>query len=112
VHVLPANTTSLIQSMDQGVIYIAKRLYKKKLLNEILEVEEPAAGEEDRRGYKTLQNLKDYNIRSMIYNFASAVIDIKPTTLINSWKKLLINEEVEPDTAELETGFSHFPPRM
>ncbi|XP_060846462.1 tigger transposable element-derived protein 7-like [Rhopalosiphum padi] len=100
---LPANTTSLIQPMDQGVIYTAKRLYKKKLLNEILEVEEPATGEEDRRGYKTLQNLKDYNIRSMIYNFASAVSDIKHSTLINSWKKLLINEDIELDTAELET---------
>lgn len=42
---LPTNTTSLIQPMDQGVIYTAKRLrvYKKKLLNEILDVEEPAA---------------------------------------------------------------------
>ncbi|XP_025207667.1 tigger transposable element-derived protein 7-like [Melanaphis sacchari] len=99
---LPANTTSLIQPMNQGVIYTAKRLYKKKLLNEILEVKEPAAGE-DKRNYKTLQNLKNYNIRSMIYNFASAVKDIKPSILINSWKKLLINEEVELDTAELET---------
>ncbi|XP_060870177.1 tigger transposable element-derived protein 7-like [Metopolophium dirhodum] len=80
---------------------------QKKLLNEISEVEEPAAGEEDRRGYKTLQNLKDYNIRSMIYNFASAVKDIKLSTLINSWKKLLINEEVESDTAELETDDFH-----
>lgn len=100
---LPANTTSLIQPMDQGVIYTAKRLYKKRLLHEILEVEEPAAGEEDKRGQKTLQNLKDYNIRSMIFNFASAIKDIKPSTFINSWKKLLINEEVEPDTAGLET---------
>lgn len=50
---LPTNTTSLIQPMDQGVLYTAKRLrvYKKKLLNEILDVEKPAAGEEDRRGY-------------------------------------------------------------
>jgi len=39
----------------------------------------------------------------MIYNFAFAVKDIKHSTLINSWKKLLINEDIEPDTAELET---------
>lgn len=48
--------------MDQGVIYTAKRLYKNKFLIEILEIEEPAAGEENRRGQKTLHYLKDYNI--------------------------------------------------
>jgi len=42
-----------------------------------------------------------------MYNFAFAVKDIKPSTLINSWKKLLINEKVEPDTAELETEDFH-----
>lgn len=104
---LPANTTSLIQPMDQGVIYTAKRLYKKKLLNEILEVEEPAEGEEDRRGQKTLQNLKQYNIRSMIYNFAAAVKELKTSTLVNSWKKLLTNDDDEPDTAGLETVDFH-----
>ncbi|KAE9526719.1 hypothetical protein AGLY_013367 [Aphis glycines] len=51
--------------------------------------------------------LWNHNIRSMIYNFASAVKDIKPLTLINSWKKLLINEEVEPDMADLETEDFH-----
>jgi len=42
-----------------------------------------------------------------LIRFGSAVKDIKPSTLINSWKKLLINEEVEPDTAELETEDFH-----
>lgn len=40
--------------MDQGIIYTAKRLYKKKLLNEILKVEKPTVGGEGRRGYKIL----------------------------------------------------------
>lgn len=43
----------------------------------------------------------------MIFNFASAVKDIKPSTLINSLKKLLINEDVEPDMAGLETEDFH-----
>lgn len=43
----------------------------------------------------------------MIYNFASAVKYIKPLTLINSWNKLLINEEIESDTTELETNDFH-----
>lgn len=54
-----------------------------------------------------LQNLKAYNIRSMIYNFASAAKDIKTSTLMNSWKKLSINEEVEPYTAELQIEDFH-----
>lgn len=51
---LLANTTSLIQPMDQGVIYTAQHLYKKKLLYEILVVEEPTVGEVDRRWQRTL----------------------------------------------------------
>lgn len=43
----------------------------------------------------------------MIINFAFAVKDINPSILINSWKNLLINEEVEPDTAGLETEDFH-----
>jgi hypothetical protein len=63
---LPPNKTSVYQPMDQGVIYTSKWLYKKKFLGEILEVEEPSADEEDRRGQQTFQNLKSYNIQSMI----------------------------------------------
>lgn len=81
---LPGNSTCLIQPMDQGVIYSIKRLNKKNLLNEILEFEEPAARKEKKRGYKTLQNLKNYNIRSTIYNFTSDIKGIKPSTLIKS----------------------------
>ncbi|GFS63931.1 uncharacterized protein TNIN_13661 [Trichonephila inaurata madagascariensis] len=89
------NTTlSLINKLC--IVKIAKRPYKKKLLNEILEIEKLAKGE-DRRGPKALQNLKDFNIRSMIYNLA-AVCEIKPSTLANSWKKLLMNDQFEPDT--------------
>ena len=33
---LPANTTSLIQPMDQGVLYILKRRYKRNLLEKMI----------------------------------------------------------------------------
>ncbi|KAK9752383.1 DDE superfamily endonuclease [Popillia japonica] len=83
---------------------ISQASIQKEVLSKILEIEEPAVGEKDRRGQKTLQNLKVYYIRSMIFNLASAVNDIhKPSTLINSWQKLLINEEVESDTGGFET---------
>ena len=41
---LPSNTTAVFQSMDQGVIYMAKLIDKKKFLNEVLEVEKPLHG--------------------------------------------------------------------
>ena len=34
---LPPNTTAILQPCDQGIIALAKRAYKKKMCNEILE---------------------------------------------------------------------------
>ena len=39
--------------------------------------------EEDTRGQRALSNIKTYNIKSAIYNFASAWKDVKITTLSN-----------------------------
>lgn len=44
--------TSLSQPMDQGIAYTAKCLYKKKFLNEVLEVQ-PPDGLEDNKGQGT-----------------------------------------------------------
>jgi hypothetical protein len=63
---LPPITISLIQPTNQGVIYGCKRLYKKKLFDEVMVVIETSNEEEDTRG----QNLKNYNMKSMIYNSA------------------------------------------
>lgn len=104
---LSANTTSVFQPMDQGVIYTAKGFYQRKFLNEILAAEEPAADEVDTRGQQTHENVKSDNIQSMIYNRADAVKEIKSTTLANSWKKLLPNEQAVPELKNYETEDFH-----
>ncbi|KAJ4447492.1 hypothetical protein ANN_09499 [Periplaneta americana] len=103
---LPPNTTSLMQPMDQGVIYTAKRLYRKRFLSEVFEVEESTDGE-DRRAEKTLQNIKSYNFRSMIFNFAAAVKDIAPSTLANAWNKILCDNNVELESKGIELKDYH-----
>ena len=80
---LPPNATSIIQPMDLGVIESCKRFYQRKYLDEVLVVIEL---EEDTRGQQTLKNIKTYNIKSAIYNFAFAWKDVKTTTLSNSCK--------------------------
>lgn len=99
---LPPNTTSLIQPMDQGVICATKRLYTKKMLNEVLVVLPLSEDIElcmDNRAKKNLENLKNYTVKRAIYNWAKVWSEVRESTLKNSWKKLLTstvrNEEYE-----------------
>ena len=101
---LPPNTTSILQPIDQG-IYAVKRLYKKKFLNDVLVVE--IKDGEDTRGAETLENLKNYTLKNMIYKFMEAVKEVTTKTLSNGWKKLLINEDTELVIENCETEDSH-----
>ena len=93
---LPSNTTALIQPMDQGVIMAAKRLYTRMSLDEALVVIPEEEDEiEDTRGLRTLEIIKTCNIKSGIYNFASAWKQMKISTLANCWKKLL--QDIDPE---------------
>ncbi|KAK3888190.1 hypothetical protein Pcinc_007721 [Petrolisthes cinctipes] len=50
--------------------------------------------EEDRNvGQLTLQNLKSYNLRSVIYNISRAWNDVSSSTLANGWNRLLHRTE-------------------
>ncbi|KAK3891446.1 hypothetical protein Pcinc_004667 [Petrolisthes cinctipes] len=90
VKFLPPNTTSLIQPMDQGIIVAFKRLYRRRFLEEVMVV----VDEEDRNvGQLTLQNLKSYNLRSVIYNISRAWNDVSSSTLANGWNRLLHRTE-------------------
>ena len=64
---LPPNTTSIMQSMDLGVIVSCKRFYQWKYLDDVLVViDEEEDLEEDARGQRTLKNRKTYYIKSAI----------------------------------------------
>lgn len=79
---LPPNTTSVVQPLDQGIIVSAKRLYQCRYLQEVMTVVE--------EGACTQQNIRDYNVKSVIYNFADAWKEVKKATLANSWKKTAV----------------------
>ena len=104
---LPANTTSLIQPMDQGVISACKRRYQRRYLNEVMVVIENEQDKvNDTRGLRTLENIKNYTIKSAIFNFANSWKDLKISTLANSWKKLLTGADPDYEFEGFEaTGF-------
>ena len=86
--------------MDQGVISAMKRHYIRRYLDEVLVVIED--GFVDNRGERTLANIKRYNIRSAIFNFAAAWQDLRPSVLANLWKKLLEGENTETNFEGIE----------
>ena len=63
--------------------------------------------EEDTRGQRTIENIKTYNIRSAIYNLASAWNDVKMITVSNSWKKSMLYEDSDLDFAGHEPNYFH-----
>lgn len=75
----PPNVTSILQPMDQGVIAVLKKLYRKELLRHFLINQT----EEDVIEPRKKLDLKDADI--MACNAWSAV---KNSTIYNSWKKL------------------------
>ena len=99
---MPPNTTSILQPMDQGVISAVKRHYIRRYLDEVLVVIDDELV--DNRGERTLANIKRYNIRSAIFNFAAAWQDLRPSVLANSWKKLLEDVNTETNFEGLEAG--------
>ncbi|XP_050705036.1 tigger transposable element-derived protein 7-like [Eriocheir sinensis] len=98
---LPANTTSIIQPMDQGVIQAVKMRYRRHFMQEILCV--TLTGEEgDTRAQRTIANLKRYNLKTAIYNLENAWKQVPPSTTANAWNPLLRGHE---DMREVFEGF-------
>lgn len=75
---LPANTTSLIQLMDQSVIGTLKRRYRKKFIQQLVSDENISIHD-----YR-----KSYNLKNVIDNVVDAWSDVSPDTLSRSWNKL------------------------
>lgn len=76
---LPANTTPLIQPMDQGIIENMKRRYRKNFIESLLSSDDAMTVKEF---------WKNYNIKDAIYNVASAWTDITVSNLKNGWNKI------------------------
>jgi hypothetical protein len=50
---------------------------------------------EDTRGQRTLQNLRNYTLKSEIFNIAAASKAVKSQTLKNGWKQLSNNMDAD-----------------
>ena len=75
---LPANTTSLIQPMDQGAISTFKALYKRITFSKAHET------------HQTLTEfLREYTILDAIPNIAKACSDVTPKNMKGVWNKIL-----------------------
>ncbi|XP_064419100.1 jerky protein homolog [Latimeria chalumnae] len=94
---LPANVTSLIQPMDQGVIQNMKCFYRKDFLRKLINHE------------GTIQDFQSqYNIKDVIFNIACAWKLVKSETLRRAWRKLwpsVMFVDVSSDEEEFE-GFN------
>ena len=90
---LHANTTSVIQPMDQGVLENLKRRYKRALLEKLLLSMEDGTPE---------VFVKSLNIKDCVYMCASAWNDIREESLARSFNKLLTDKsspENQPSSA-------------
>lgn len=80
-HFLPANVTSLIQPMDQGVLQAIKMKYKKKLLRRLIV--------EDDVGGSIIEFIKKVNMKTIVELVAASWAEIQPITLRRSWQKII-----------------------
>lgn len=89
---LPANTTSLVQPMDQSVIETFKRRYRKKFIEALIS--------ED--NVSLIDYWKAYNMKNVVYSTADAWGELSEETLRRSWNKLWpqTSEETVSETVE------------
>nr|XP_060485053.1 tigger transposable element-derived protein 7 [Panthera onca] len=99
----PANTSTLIQPMNQGVILSCKRLYRWKQLEESLVIFEESDDEQE-KGEKGVSKIKIYNVRSAVFNWAKSWDEVKQITIANAWENLLYKKEPEYEFQGLEDG--------
>ncbi|UYV67098.1 hypothetical protein LAZ67_4003879 [Cordylochernes scorpioides] len=97
---LPPNTTSVLQPMDQGVIVAFKRLYKRRQLESCLVFSSDADQPNNSVGEQTFSNLKKYDIKKAIFNFGNSWDELKSSTIRNGWKILLEHK----NNSDLETA--------
>lgn len=74
---MPANTSALIQPMDQNIIKMVKSHYKRSLLMDVVSQESDISA-----------SLSRYDIRDAVFNVALAWRKVPTSTIIKSWKPL------------------------
>ena len=89
---LPANVTSLIQPMDQGVIETLKRSYKKKLLRGVIIA--------DDQGESIIDFIKSVNMSRVIQFVSEAWNEVKATILRKSWNKIFPSVPTNPQSSK------------
>ncbi|XP_061923673.1 tigger transposable element-derived protein 1-like [Entelurus aequoreus] len=82
IELLPPNTTSLIQPMDQGVIRAFRALYTQSILQNLVDAKDSD------ENFTLKAYWRDYIIASCLLNIQRAVSEIKSETLNVCWKKM------------------------
>nr|XP_012140925.1 PREDICTED: jerky protein homolog-like [Megachile rotundata] len=85
IRFLPINITSVIQSMNQGIIEKVKRTYRKHLLNSILG--------EDKQNLDVLHFLKHFALQDCCHIIHKAWNLVTKENLYKEWKKLLYDKQ-------------------
>lgn len=94
---LPANVTSLIQPMDQGVCQNLKSLYKKSFCRKLVTSDLPVVDFQ-----------QSFSIKNAIFHCAMAWDEIKEVTLQRCWRKLYNMKLKVEDYQFVEDDFEGF----
>ena len=87
IHVvlMPANTTSILQPIDQGVIFTFQSYYLRKTLCKVI----AAIHSSDGSGHNKLKTWKGFTILDAIKNIHDLWEKVRISTLPGVWKKLI-----------------------
>lgn len=103
---LPANTTSLIQPMDQTVIATFKSYYLRRVMKEMIQEVNHHRSCETFDSYNVVKTFwKNFSILDAIGHVDEAWKEVKSTTLNACWSKILpeiVAKKNNPETNDIE----------